>query len=304
MSNVEPLTLAYNEDNILSILEYIVKYEKNPPVVVSEPNFSTIGYPVLIGSRAAKWYIPSFREPNDWDFIATASQSILLIKKIKTKSIKLIYYSDIGLKLIGKCIEQNQDLVDFEVELASDKVNFKKVKIEKSDDKGMKIELEKFKDNRSKSSAMMILELCRDVKDRIIFPLPCFPCIVAPLKILEALKASHIYWPDDFYKNIADLHSLRVILGYNNQPMTRPLCGPTRDKQTKLMLKTRIKETEILRGIPGAHINLNKTNEEFLDREDDLFVERVVPHDTLHELVKYGDHPIYEGLKHDKVDIL
>ena len=74
-----------------------------------------------------------------------------------------------------------------------------------------------------------------------------------------------------------------------------------RDGPTELMLKTRIKETEMIRGIPAAHINLKKTNEEFLDRDDDLFVQRRVPHDELHECVKYGDSPIYEGLKKDKV---
>src|ERR1043165_4897560 len=151
-------------------------------------------------------------------------------------------------------------------------------------------------------SAQMILDLCHDFEDKTLFPLSSFPCIVAPLKVLEALKSSHIYWPDNFYKNIADLHSLRVLSGYNQEPVTQQL-EIRRDEKIELMLKTRIKETEIRKGIPGAHINLNKTNEEFLDREDDLFVQRRVPHDELHERVKYGDRPIYETLKTDKVGI-
>jgi hypothetical protein len=97
--------------------------------------------------------------------------------------------------------------------------------------------------------------------------------------------------------NISDLHLLRILSGYTmNQPLNLQ-----RDEKIELMLKTRIKETEMRRGIPGAHINLNKTNEEFLDREDDLFVQRRIPHDELHERVKYGDRPIYETLKDDKV---
>ena len=83
--------------------------------------------------------------------------------------------------------------------------------------------------------------------------------------------------------------------------MDQPLLSPPRDFQINLMIETRIKETEMIKGVPGAHINLNKTNEEFLDREDDLFVQRRVPHDELHERVKYGDRPIYETLKEDKV---
>ena len=58
---------------------------------------------------------------------------------------------------------------------------------------------------------------------------------------------------------------------------------------------------EVYERIPGKHINLNKTSEDFLDREDDLVQRRPVPHDELHERVKYdGDNPIYENLKEDK----
>ncbi|RGB38148.1 hypothetical protein C1646_665643 [Rhizophagus diaphanus] len=42
------------------------------------------------------------------------------------------------------------------------------------------------------------------------------------------------------------------------------------------------------------------SNEDFLENEDNLFVQKRVPHDDLHELVKYGDHPIYQGLKDDQ----
>src|ERR1041384_7266029 len=109
--------LAFRIDKILSILKNIIKHEGNP----LEPDFSTVGCPVLIGSHAAKWHIPSFREPNDWDLVATASQSILFIDKIMTnarfKDIKLIYYLGTGLKIIGKCAESRADenSIKFEV---------------------------------------------------------------------------------------------------------------------------------------------------------------------------------------------
>ncbi|CAG8781962.1 7371_t:CDS:2, partial [Rhizophagus irregularis] len=61
---------------------------------------------------------------------------------------------------------------------------------------------------------------------------------------------SHIYWPEDFHKNISDLHLLRILLGYNKISAIQPLCSPQRDESIELMLKTRIKETEIIRGIP------------------------------------------------------
>ncbi|CAB4433703.1 unnamed protein product [Rhizophagus irregularis] len=169
------------------------------------------------------------------------------------------------------------------------------------DDEINKIEFERFNDVHPKMSALMILELCCNIKDKMMFPLLSnFLCIVAPLKILEALKTSHIYWPADFHKNISDLHLLRILLGYNKIPTIQPLCSPQRDESIELMLKTRIKETEIIRGIPGAHINLNMSNDDFLENKDDLFVQKRVPHDDLHERVKYGDHPIHQGLKDDQ----
>src|SRR5581483_11317317 len=89
---VEPKILSRKKIQTLEILRNIVKDEGNPPVI-NKPDFSTIGYPVLIGSRSVKWHIPSFREPNDWDFIATASQSILFINMVtKTKRINLTHY--------------------------------------------------------------------------------------------------------------------------------------------------------------------------------------------------------------------
>src|SRR5689334_22013694 len=103
MVQVKPNTLALNEIQTLTILRNIIKDEENPPIT-SETDFFTVGYPVLIGSRAARWHIPFFREPNDWDFIATASQSVLFINMVTiTKEINLTHYPGIGLKINGKC---------------------------------------------------------------------------------------------------------------------------------------------------------------------------------------------------------
>ncbi|GBC03328.1 hypothetical protein RclHR1_05070012 [Rhizophagus clarus] len=338
----KPQILADKYKKILIILNNITKNEGNPTL---------IGYPVLIGSRAAKWHSPSFREPNDWDLVATPSQATLFINKVKESSatfndIKLIYYPGVGLKLVGKCIEQFTDEkpVSFDIELASDKVDLKDMRDMRSnlnlnkkesdeddnnsddykmrvdddsdsnndgtsydnvqdDDEINKIEFRRPYFDKPKTSSLMILELCHNIEDKTMFPLLSnYLCIVAPLKILEALKTSHIYWPADFHKNIADLHLLRILLDCNklNKVSIQPLCSPQRDEPIELMLKTRIIETEIIRGEPGAHINLNMSNEDFLDNEDNLFVQRHIPHDDLHELVKYGDHPIYQSLKEDQ----
>src|SRR4051812_31410040 len=66
----------------------------------------------------------------------------------------------------------------------------------------VKIKFEMFNDDqereRSKTSAQMIFELCHDVKDRLMLPLSKLPIVVAPLEVLEVLKASHIYWSAGF----------------------------------------------------------------------------------------------------------
>jgi hypothetical protein len=294
-------TLVHGANKILTILKNINENDEN-----------IIDYPVLIGSRAAKWHIPSFRDTNDWDLVATISQSISFIEKVNTnatfENIKLVHYPGGGLKMLGNFIPNKKNSIIFDIEIVSDKVDLRKMKQNENSDyeevvvnyEG--IEFERVDNTQPKASSLMILDLCYNVKDKILFPsLSKFSCIVAPLKILEALKTSHIYWPADFHKNIADLHSLRDLLNYNKMSITRPLRDPQRDEQIELMLKTRIKETEIIRGIPGAHINLNMTNEEFLDYKNDLLVQRRIPHDDIHERVKYGDRPIHEDLKEDKV---
>src|SRR3954469_17086499 len=114
--------LAHKVNKILSILKNINESE------------DLIDYPVLIGSRAAKWHVPSFREPNDWDLIATPSQSTLFINKVMTnatfKDIKLIHYPGAGLKIIGDCTELHtgRNSINFDIELVSDKVDFRKMK--------------------------------------------------------------------------------------------------------------------------------------------------------------------------------
>ncbi|EXX67523.1 hypothetical protein RirG_113560 [Rhizophagus irregularis DAOM 197198w] len=345
-----PQILADNYKKILIILNNIIK---------NEDNNSLIDYPVLIGSRAAKWHIISFREPNDWDLMATPLQTTLFINKVKEsnatfKYIKLIYYPGGGLKLAGKYIDQytaDKKLISFDIELVSEKVdlrnmksifeynsednekvddmqddnefnfdifedNYKKSNAEDSednmkdddmqdddmqdDDEINEIEFERFNDVHPKMSALMILELCRNIEDKIMLPLLSnFLCIIAPLKILEALKTSQIYWPADFHKNISDLHLLRILLDYNKDKVSiiQPLYSPQRDELIELILETRIKETEIIQGKSDAYINLNMSNNDFLEYEDNLFVQQCISHEDLYELVKYGDHPIYQGLR-------
>ncbi|CAB4489864.1 unnamed protein product [Rhizophagus irregularis] len=316
---IKPQILADNYKEILIILNNIIKNEGNIPL---------IDYPVLIGSRAAKWHIYSFREPNDWDLMATPLQTTLFINKVKEynatfKYIKLIYYPGGGLILAGEYIDKytaDKKLISFYIELVSEKVDFRnmksifegnsednmKVDDMQDDDEINKIEFERFNDVHPKMSALMILELCCNIEDKTMLPLLSnFLCIVAPLKILEALKTSLIYCQADFHKNISDLHLLRdyvALTQTKKKNIAEDLYSPQRDELIELILETRIKETEIIYSKPGAYsINLNMSNDDFLEYEDNLFVQKCISHEDLYELVKYGDHPIYQGLRDGQV---
>ncbi|CAB4395821.1 unnamed protein product [Rhizophagus irregularis] len=235
----------------------------------------------------------------------------LVSEKVDLRNMKSIFEDN---SEDNEKVDDMQDDNDFNFDIFED--NYKKSNAEDSednmkyddmqdddmqdDDEINKIEFERFNDVHTKMSALMILELCRNIEDKIMLPLLSnFLCIVAPLKILEALKTSQIYWPADFHKNISDLHLLRILLDYNKDKVSiiQPLCSPQRDELIELILETRINETEIIQGKPDAYINLNMSNNDFLEYEDNLFVQKCISHKDLYELVKYGDYPIYQGLR-------
>jgi hypothetical protein len=128
---------------------------------------------------------------------------------------------------------------------------------------------------------------------RSCFP-KSFPRIeVAPLSILERLKKSHIYWPIHFQKHIEHLHELRRLM----------LLDASSKVDAALLdrfFKTRLGETEQMHGIPGEHIRMNQSNEDFLDKEGLLTVRKMIPHDDIHELVKFGSVPMYTRIKKDQ----
>jgi hypothetical protein len=93
--------------------------------------------------------------------------------------------------------------------------------------------------------------------------------------------------------------------------------------------RARTAETNAMRGgEPGAHVDLNMSNEQYLDRvtlrarvlpwsplvhsfasaglndclTQDNFVgaDMIVPHDAIHEAVKYYHKPMFESFKRDK----
>lgn len=50
-------------------------------------------------------------------------------------------------------------------------------------------------------------------------------------------------------------------------------------------------------GVPGDHLNLNKINEDFLEK---LYIDKYIEHDKIHDRVKLGNQPAYFDLRKDK----
>lgn len=114
---------------------------------------------------------------------------------------------------------------------------------------------------------------------------------VASNEILEAIKTSHIYFSNNHAKHINILHALRGKIG-------------SYERQAKFLndiVSIRRKEKEDVFGVPGAKINLNQSSEDFLEKNNQLLVERMIKHDDIHKLVALSqDHiPLYRKILSD-----
>lgn len=304
----KPSTVAEGASDVVTYLNKINS--------VNEEN-EKHSHPVIIGSRAAAYWMPSFRACDDWDIVATPNQAIKIIKDTQASSnlsIKLIVQpldtSVIRRKPLPQDVKQAmvilpKHLYKITAENKATHIKFEiEIAVQDHESTGM-------------SSASQILKLCEANGDDTSYMTISLgsgkgiACMVAPVSLLEALKSSHIYWPAYFAKHIADLHTLRAVLAPLEPPSStanigifadkgKPLTPPTRSPQMEELLLARTLEVEAFRGTPGAHINLNMSNQDFLDREDDLFVTRHIPHDDVHAMVMYHDTPIYDELKTDK----
>ncbi|KAI8636001.1 hypothetical protein BD408DRAFT_448770 [Parasitella parasitica] len=298
-------------EGAVSVVKYLEKIQSDNKEESNQAN------PVIIGSRAAAFWFPSFRPCADWDIVATAQQAIELIKSEQSNcnlEIKLVMQP-----LNANVVKRRPLPNDIKKKLKTIPEHLYKIS-GKNKESSMKFEIEIAANEQVSpevSSAGQILSMCNSGKDSGIYmnfsigPSKGLQCIVSPIELLEALKTSHIFWPAYFEKHIADLHGLRVLLASSSNGSTsvnfgiraeksKPLTPPARSAELEDFLKTRTLEVEAFRGTPGAHISLDVSNEDFLGRDDDLFVTRHIPHDDVHAIVMYGNEPIYDQLKTDK----
>lgn len=112
----------------------------------------------------------------------------------------------------------------------------------------------------------------------VVVTSPIGPVECVSLRGLAAIKRSHL-WRDHFFeKHITQYH----------QHLKKH-----RDARDDQFIKDRAKATKDM--IRYAQPSLLKSNEEFFDDA----VDKKFDHDWLHELVAFGDHPIYLDMKRD-----
>lgn len=124
-----------------------------------------------------------------------------------------------------------------------------------------------------RESSKLYYDYCKDLK---LYDSFTIKMRYAPKEVLYSLKASHIYYPIQFEKNISDYNTLHK------------LCNQVDVLED--ITKLRRKETEQYAGKLKTP-SLNKSCSEFFD--DNAMKIRVFDHDDMHRVMAYYDKPLF-----------
>ncbi|KAI8884686.1 hypothetical protein K501DRAFT_271491 [Backusella circina FSU 941] len=159
-------------------------------------------YPVIIDSRAAAFWLPSFHMVNN---LASFGNNL---------SISLIQQS-----LDSTIIKRKPFIQEVEEKVSSLPTSLYKILGEVKNTVKFEIEIAVIKDDKIDllSSAGKILYVCNESENIVLLSFPVgsnngHQCLVALIEILEVIKCSHINWPFYFPKHTADLHTLRALI--------------------------------------------------------------------------------------------
>lgn len=217
---------------------------------------------VLIGSRALHHVIPNCRTNigiSDWDMIATYKCVLHLIKLVKRADNTYTMSLRSHSDMVHVLLVKYGPLYEHKLEIY--------VAVAGSSGE--------FILNNVNSTAQMQL------------PLLNYNISSGDVGTLWAIKRNHIYWPHNFIKHITDIHLMQ----------TQYPSECTLNDTLKEIMECKRREKEAYDGVPGADVNLNKSNTEFLTSY--ISVERVISHDSIHELVKFEAEPLYKRLQTD-----
>ncbi len=285
----EGLKVPLNESKYICPVK-MYKTLKDVQVFLKDVNNCVNIQPILIGSYALKQYISLDRKIGDYDLIVDLNTAKELLKQA-TDAHCIVYELNINDRQIPyiKCIMTiNQS--DYELEIVTD------------------IHQSGYLIHESLSSHFKKVILDVQMYNKFFY------VVVPPISLLETIKTSHIFHSNNFIKHIKDLHLIRRYMYYNKIRQQKFIDKqyiyneyevaepPKREPSSEYskILELRRLETDLKKGVPGSHINLNMTNEDFLDREGILKVDRPVKHDDIHEMVKFTDVPMYTRLKSDQ----
>ena len=200
---------------------------------------------ILLGSRAAQAWFSEFRQPKDWDVVAT-------------------------LKEIGTWAERNRDRVRRLAPTSERKYGAKLAD-------GTRIEFEVIDPGGSTQMLVDLASRFRPVE------IPGGVAKAAIPQLLWLTKRAHAIWPIRWDKTMADLHWLR-----SRAPVAVADLWAYHD----------VRRAEHAGRMSQRRVNLDMTNDAFFAKSAKA-ARRVVDHDTLHEIVKYGERPLYESFKTD-----
>jgi hypothetical protein len=208
---------------------------------------------LLIGSRAAKFWYPDFRQPKDIDLIVSLDELEILksIPNIKTISSKHLKHT---FKLNDVMIEA--EIADY-----------------------IPSSLEIKKRNQHQQVALSDLD--------------SLEVYICKPEFLFLIKKSHITFNINWKKNFLDYHFLLKKYDWNDHYYL--------NKDFDYLYKMRYEETKERNKFKDH--NFDKLNEDFFKDG----VKRIVPHDLIHDVVKFYKRPLFESIKYDltkaKIDL-
>jgi hypothetical protein len=216
---------------------------------------------IVIGSRAAKFFSHSLREPKDWDIIGSQEEIHTFLKKHKDK-IKYAFPSS-------------------------------PYKMQVLFDDGTKME---FESDDIPSNKLIKEELNSDHHMDGFITFYGETLKICPPIFLMLMKRALLNWPVHWDKTIKDYHDLREQLNSLEYQETRgrverKFPGFLTEREKKFF-NLRLEENEVKFG--KKKISLNMKEEKFFERSKKI---RTMDHDLLHRKIMYYEEPLYEELK-------
>ena len=116
---------------------------------------------------------------------------------------------------------------------------------------------------------------------------------LASPRTLIGIKRSHLNYPVNWDKHVADYHNMRASVPPSSACSEDPILLKEGLHGLQQAAKQRFEKRQ--RGRP----NLNMSNDEFFSKSS-AAVGRVWEHDDIHEAVKFGSRPLFTYLKNDQ----